>query len=147
MDQLDLAVHGTAHDFGLPELARKLAIREQVFRNKVNPTDETHKLTLREAVAMMDVAGDTRILEAVCSLFGGEFVRHAERAMPRDLLRALLAVDAENGDVNRSIKAALRDGRISPRELREIRQEITEARLALDDLDAFLLNDAGEVHA
>lgn len=49
MDQLDIAVHQTAHDYGLPKLAREMGIREQVFRNKCNTNDDTHKLTLREA--------------------------------------------------------------------------------------------------
>lgn len=144
MDQLDVAIHATAHDFGLPEMARKLAVREQVFRNKVNPTDEAHRLAFREWVAMLDVSGDTRSLEVVCRMFGGRFECDEARENPRDLLRALLAADAEHGDVVQSIRDAMSDGTITPREMAGITREINQARAALEDLLGFLLHQSGE---
>lgn len=144
MDQLDISIHATAHDYGLPEMARKLGIREQVFRNKVNPTEESHKLGFLEWVGMLDVSGDLRSLEVLCEQFGGCFERNDVRENPRDLLRALLAADAEHGDVVQSIRDAMSDGRISPRELAGITKEINQARAALEDLMGFLLHQAGE---
>lgn len=144
MDQLDLAIHAAAHDHGLPDLAMKLGIREQVLRNKVNPTDESHRLAFREWVALLAVTGDMRSLDAVCRLFGGCFMREEEHTNPKDLLRAVLAADAEHGDVTASIKSALADGNISARELSGITLEIDQAQVALSDLRAFLLKEAGD---
>ena len=147
MDQLDLSLHATAHEFGLPELARRMGANHQTLINKLNPHSETHKLTFREWLAILDNTNDLRSLADVCRLFGGSFVPAERRAKPSDLLSALLAADREHGDVVRAMQEALRDGRVSPRELLSIRAEIVEARSALDDLDSFLMDDAGEWHA
>ena len=72
MDQLDIAVHQTAHDApgGLPNLAKCMGINEQVFRNKVNPHCDTHHLNVREMVAMMLLTNDTQIMDALAIEFG-----------------------------------------------------------------------------
>lgn len=144
MDQIDIAIHQTVHGFGLPAMASKMGMREQTLRNKVNPTEEAHELKFREWLGTLDVSQNFSSLDAVCQQFGGHFVRDMERPNPRDLLRALLAADSEHGDVTRSIREALRDGTIAPREMAEILREIGEAVSALNDLSAYLLKQAGE---
>lgn len=136
MDALDLAVHQTAHDFGLPELARRMGKGEQVLRNKVNPHSESHVLTLREAIAMVLITGDLRIAVEVAKECGGGFA--VAEAMPRDVgvVMAFLASQREHGDVARAVEEALSDGQISPREQVDIQQQISEARKGLDVLDA-----------
>lgn len=132
MDQLDIAVHNTAHNFdgGVPRLAKIMGKGEQVLRNKCNPNNDDSKLTLREALGMMLVTGDVQILECVASELNYQVVPlEAKREI--GLLEAVLKTASECGDVHQAIQDALQDGSITPRELHRIIQEIGEARDAL----------------
>ena len=135
MDAIDIAVQQTALEApgGAKRLAQVMGLRYQTLINKCNPHDETHKLTLREALAMMLVTGDTRIIEAMAAELGGTFQSNGPRP-GRDLLSALLNADAEHGDVGRAIRDAFADGQLTARELAEIQREVSEAKRALDEL-------------
>jgi hypothetical protein len=138
MDALDLSIHAATHAYGVPELARKLGKREQVFRNKLNPNDETHGLMLHEFVAVLDVTGDLSPLETLVAMFGCTLTR---KALPQSLslMAAVLSADVEHGDVTRAIQSALADGRLTDRDRLTIRKEINEARAALDALEDVVL--------
>src|SRR5690606_28718993 len=60
------AAYATVHDYkgGSESLGPRVGISPAVLRNKVNQNNETHHLTLAEAVRMADMTGDTRILQA-----------------------------------------------------------------------------------
>lgn len=140
MDQLDIAVHQTAHDYGLPKLARKMGMNEQVLRNKCNPHADNSPLSLRQAIAMMDITDDYRILDAIEVLFG-RFAAPVEQHGV-DVVAAVLRAVAEHGDVARAVEDSLEDGRITPRELAGIREEIREAVTALGVLEGALIDAA-----
>ena len=134
MDQLDRAIHETAHNSVLSaqEMARALGISHQIFLNKTNPTCEQNKLSFREGFAMILHSGKRDIIDVMIRAYvdmwgGGE---------PVDLLTAVLSAGSEQGDVERAIKDALGDGVINSREQAHIRQQITEAREALGQLEA-----------
>lgn len=135
MDQIDIAVHQTAHKFdgGLDRLAQLMGMNAQTLRNKTNPHSETHKLSLREALAMMLQAQDFQILEVMAATCG--FTLKPVECPKQSLMKALLMVQAEQGDVSRVMAEALDDGRLTPREIAEVREQISEARRALDVLD------------
>ncbi len=135
MDQLDKAVHNTAHNSGLdPEIvARIIGVGHQVFLNKTNPTNDRNKLTLREAVAMILATGNAEIVQVMAHIAGGEFVPKAPEVTP-GVMAAVLKVVSEQGDVSRAIAGALSDGRISCREGHQITQEIDQAMDALRSL-------------
>lgn len=141
LDQLDIAIHQTAHDApgGLNALARKMGLGEQVLRNKVCPTTDTHKLSLREAVAMMDAADDDRILAVLAAMRGYALER---RALPdaQSIVAAVLSADAEHGDISREIQAALADGKITEHEKAAIARQIRDAHQSLDALNATVLH-------
>lgn len=141
MDQLDIAIHQTAHDApgGLEALARKIGLGAQVLRNKVCPTTDTHKLSLREAVAMMDATDDDRILAVLAGMRGYMLER---QALPdaQSIVAAVLSADAEHGDVSREIQAALADGKLTEQEKAAISQQIHEAHQALDALNSTVLH-------
>ncbi|BBE51161.1 Phage regulatory protein CII [Ferriphaselus amnicola] len=128
MDALDLAIHGTAHEAngGLPALARQMGVGEQVLRNKVCPTSDTHKLNLREALAMMLLTHDTRILECLareldCTVQPNRFPG------ARGIVDAVLHSDVEHGDVARSVMSAISDGKLTEAERAECQAQIAEA--------------------
>lgn len=137
MDQLDIAIHQTAHDApgGLEALARTMGLGAQVLRNKVCPTTDTHKLSLREAVAMMDATGDDRILHVIADMRGYSLER---RALPdaASIVQAVLSAGSEQGDVSKAIQEALADGKLTEREKAKIAQEIREAQRTLDALNS-----------
>lgn len=137
MDQLDIAIHHTAHDApgGLSALARKMGMVEQTLRNKVCPTTDSHKLNLREALAIMEITGDDRILEVIAEQRGYTLER---KALPdaSSIVAAVLSSDAEHGDVSREIMAAIQDGKITPAERAAIAKQIHDAHRALDVLNS-----------
>ena len=139
MDQLDIAVHNTAHDAhgGLDSLAAKMGVNAQVLRNKCNPNNETHRLTLREAVAMMLNTGDLRILETMALLLG-QTVEPRATVCNSSLLEILLRADAEHGDIARTLAHVRRDGYVTEREKACVREQISQARQALDELEGFV---------
>lgn len=128
MDALDLAVYGTAHDAtgGMPALARQMGIGEQLLRNKVNPTSEHNKLNLREALAMMLLTNDIRILECLAREMGCTVQRQAFPGA-RGIIDAVLKSDAEHGDVARSVLASISDGKLTEIERAECQTQISEA--------------------
>jgi ribosomal protein S3AE len=137
MDQIDVAIHQTVHesDISAKEIAQQLGMSHQVLINKANPTSEFHKLSLREALAIMKITGSTSIHEAV----GLELGLHSMRqdiAEQKSLMDAMLTVVSECGDVSRAVKDAMEDGRLTAREKAEMQREINEA---IDSLMAMRL--------
>ena len=67
LDVLDAAYH-TAHAYpgGVPALAQRMGMSQNTLAHKVSLANETHHLSLREAVAMQEVSQDKRIAQAMC---------------------------------------------------------------------------------
>ena len=63
------AAHKTAHAYpgGCDALGDRMEMRPGVLRNKVNPNNDKHHLTLAEADEMMGLTGDHRILQALAA--------------------------------------------------------------------------------
>lgn len=141
LDQLDIAIHETAHRApgGLSKLARMIGVREQVLRNKVCPTTDSHKLTLREALAMMEATDDDRILHALAEVRSYTLRRRMLPDAP-SIVAAVLASDAEHGDVSRAIQEAIGDGKLTEAEKAAIGQQILKAQQALDALKSTVLH-------
>lgn len=135
MNQLEMAVHRTAHDFpgGIPALAAAMGQKPGVLKNKVDPNSEWNKLSLDEALQMMLLANDRRILselarELGCEVQGGRPMRNEH------LIESLLKEQAEHGDVASMLAKVLEDGRVTPREAFEVAREIDDEIQALTQL-------------
>lgn len=142
MDDLDIALHATAQDFGFGRMAALMGKGEQSLRNMCNPNVETHKVGLREAAAMVSHSGDTRIAEAFARMCGGVFMPDAERRGSMGLMRAFLLSERESSDVTRVVAEALEDGTVTPREAAKVASEISEAIAALQRLQAEVVEAA-----
>lgn len=132
MDHLDQAIYDTIHNSELSakEIASRLGMNYQVLLNKANPQSDTHKLTMREAVAIMLMTGNHRIFSAI-----GTELDIDQAPKPNDcLLTATLAANKETGDVNRAIQESLEDGRFTHREKETTCREIDEAIQTLQTL-------------
>lgn len=120
------AAYRVAHDFrpdGAVGLARRLGKNPGTLLNKLNPHQETHHLTLGEAVAMSIAAGDVRIAQAMAWEMGGVFVMlpPAAGASDLELLTLMLQRDVSGGRFAQTVEQCLEDGRISARDWQAIR--------------------------
>lgn len=140
MDQLDLAIHDTAHRSGIDtkDLARSIGVGHQIFINKCNPDCETNKLTLREGFAMMLHTKKVGILRVQAQALGYKVVKIDGE--PLDLLEAILEVGSHQGNVHGLLKAAMEDGKITSREEAQLKKAIAEARDKLVQLERAISN-------
>ena len=135
------AVYRVVHDFGVEALARRTGTAAGTIYNKASPTDAGHhKPTLADALIWSQITGDYRIAQAFCHCLGGAFIplhglsKHSDSA----LLDLVLQHDSETGDFAGALRAALDDGRITPREFATLNREGREAIAALLELLARL---------
>jgi hypothetical protein len=128
---------------GAKQVAEQMGVGHQVLLNKVNPNNKTHHLNLAEAVKMMQVTSDTRILEALANEFGGLYIPIAltSSAAP-NLIGDLATMSAEFGALMREVAEDLADGAISDNELADVEREAGNLRTAL----AVLLADLRRVN-
>jgi len=90
-----------------------------VLRNKVNPNNTTHHLTLAEASEIMALTDNHRILHALAAEHG-YVLRRVEGAPSGSVVTAILAVSARQGDLAQAVAESLADGQITPNEAIEI---------------------------
>jgi hypothetical protein len=76
MDLLDAAYH-TGHQYpgGIPALAARMGLSQNVLASKLNLNSDTHHLTLRQAQTMMDVTDNDAILYSMAEHRGYDLVR------------------------------------------------------------------------
>lgn len=112
------AAYRVAHDYrpdGAVGLARRMGKNPGTLLNKLNPGQETHHLTLGEAVALSLAAGDTRVAEAFAFELGGVFIKLPAKGAASDLelLNLMLQRDERSGAFSRTVHRCLEDGHIS----------------------------------
>lgn len=137
---VDQAAYSTVHDpanGGPKVVAAKLEMKHQVLLNKVNLNNDTHYLYLSEAVNLMRVTSDTRIIEAFANEFGGVFVPVQGWSGASNLIGDLADTSAKFGELMRGVADGLADGVVSDNELAEVEREAAKLREAL----AVLLRD------
>ncbi|WLF83777.1 phage regulatory CII family protein [Moraxella sp. ZY210820] len=118
MNILDTA-YNTVHDFpgGATALAPRMGIKSHaVLNSKVNPNTETHHLTLMEAVKIMQITGDYRILHAINAQLGKvsiDLPDIPESQRDVSLMEQMLEISIKKGDVTKAFKQMIADGRIT----------------------------------
>lgn len=126
------AAYRVAHQFpgGVPALAQRMGMSPNTLSHKVSLTNESHKLSLSEAVYMQHVANRFDILYAMAESLG-----HVCLAAPEmgetEVTGILATVGAEVGDVFREVQRVLADGRVTPNERRKVASQVAEAITAL----------------
>ena len=116
------AAHKTVHAYpgGSESLGPRIGMSAAVLRNKVNPNNTTHHLTLAEADEIMGVTGDHRLLQALAAHHGYSLQRLDMPADAGGVLQTLLRANAAEGEFDRVLGDALADGLITPNELKAI---------------------------
>lgn len=137
--EVDQAKHKLVHGEkgGAAKLAPLVGMNAGTLCNKVNPTLETHHLTVDEALTIQAVRKDYCLLQAEAAALGHvavELQPLAATATDEELLALWASCSIEEGETAAEIRAALKDGKVDPREYQLIRKEIFEdiaAKLAL----------------
>ncbi|MAK30431.1 phage regulatory CII family protein [Acinetobacter sp.] len=140
MNILDAAYH-TVHDFlgGASALASRLGIKSPaVLNSKVNPNTHTHHITLLEAVKLMEITGDYRILQEMCARLGKvaiDLPDIPESQRDTSLMDTFLCIGIKKGDISALFKEMMADGRITQGEALDMARFIHEMHKALSELN------------
>lgn len=115
------AAHKTVKDYpgGSEALAVRIGMSAAVLRNKVNPNNTTHHLTLAEASEIMGVTGDDRILHAMAAEHGYTLQKMQADSMA-SVMGAMLENAAKQGAFAQALQDSLSDGLISENEMKAI---------------------------
>lgn len=115
------AAHKTVKDYpgGSEALAVRIGMSAAVLRNKVNPNNTTHHLTLAEASEIMGVTGDDRILHAMAAEHGYTLQKMQADSVA-SVMGAMLENAAKQGAFAQALQEALSDGLISENEMKAI---------------------------
>lgn len=130
-----------AYTFGVPELAKQMAMKPGVLYNKADADAETHhQPTLRDVVLATRLTGDMRVLDSLDASFGrvGFDVTHKAEVSDAALLELLARLGKESGQFHAALGAALADPAFTRESLHEIRAEAFEVVAALMTLVARL---------
>lgn len=125
MNVLD-AAYAVVHDYpgGSESLAPRMGgMSPAILRNKVNPKNSTHHLTLVEASRVTGLTGDLRILHAFAAENGRVLITPAfgEDVSDMAVLEVVAAMWSRNGDLGTAVHHALADGVLTQTELGVIR--------------------------
>lgn len=122
------AAHALAleYDGGCESLAPRIGMSAHVLRNKVNPNNKTHHLTLVEALRMSVMTKDRRIVEAFARELGLVCmdVPQPENCADGEVLEMMSESMKTFGDIGNEITKTFADGRVESRESRRVRDAI-----------------------
>lgn len=134
MQDLEQAAYSTVHDSDIPpkQIAELVGISYQVLLNKANPQNDTHKLTIAEALAIMIHTKNHAILHSLKTSL------ESRGETNKNIVRSLVDVSKDVGDVVRIVDEAAADGKITQLEKRRCTKEINEAITSLEMLKSAL---------
>ncbi len=119
------AAHATVHDYpgGSESLGPRVGISPAVLRNKVNPNNETHHLTLAEARRIVSLTGDDRMLRAWAHEGGFLLVKAPAQCTAESdmsVLEQMAGLMVANGSFGQEVYNALSDGGVDAQEMQRI---------------------------
>ncbi|MGQ4661314.1 phage regulatory CII family protein [Lysobacter sp. F6437] len=116
------AAHSTVRSYpgGSESLGPRIGMSAAVLRNKVNPNNTTHHLTVAEASEIMGVTGDHRMLQAMAAEHGYVLASVDLGAGETSVLQTLLRANAAEGEFDRVLGEALADNLITANEMKAI---------------------------
>lgn len=139
------ALYHAVHDYpgGAGSLGPRMGLAASTLYGMANPNGGSHPWPLQRFRQVLALTGDKRPLNALCEENGGVFVPvgAAQENLP-GALQQLATLSAEFGDVARHAADAMRDGRITPRELAAFDTQVFELIQAAAGLGMQLRADA-----
>lgn len=140
------SAHRTVHAYpgGSESLAPRIGMSAAVLRNKVNPNNTTHHLSLVEADEILSITGDHRMLHDLAAAHGYTLQRFEAQGSKASVLSLLLATNTSKGEFAHALDEALADGLITENEMRVIADAGTSVQAAMVVLLARLRAMAGQ---
>lgn len=129
---VEAAAYAAVHDFkaGAQVLATQLGMPLSALYNKVNSSLDSHQLTLREAISLMAITRDYRLLGAIAQALGHVAIPVIESDAPTgdaELLSLYARLHRQLGQFSGSIEVALRQGAIVQENIKWIERDFFEA--------------------
>lgn len=129
---VDAAAYSAIHDFkaGAQCLATQLGMPLSTLYNKVNSSIDSHQLTMREAISLMAITRDYRLLAAIAQTLGHVAIPVIESDVATgdaELLSLYARLHRQLGNFSGSIEDALRYGTISREDIKGIEHDFFEA--------------------
>lgn len=100
-----------AYPGGVAALAARMGVSRNTLKHKLNPNNDTHHLTLREAVVMQQMAGSAAILNAMADELGYVCTLATPDATGGDPLMCLVALNSTMADLMRALGDPLDAGK------------------------------------
>ena len=131
-------VYRVAHAFpgGIPALAVRMGISKHVLQNKVNPNNDTHKLSAEEAAQIADLADCDEVAKAFAArrnMICVPIVEH-EGASDMEILDLVIAMNKAESELLEEVRKAVSDGKVDEKEITAIRKEAREHMAAIAEL-------------
>jgi hypothetical protein len=119
------AAYATVHDYpgGSESLGPRVGTSPAVLRNKVNPNNDTHHLTFKEARRIAAVASDPRMLRAWAHEEGYLLVKAPDSQRGESdmsVLEKVVGFMVATGAYGQEIHTALADGKVDRSELDKV---------------------------
>lgn len=120
------------HKGGSVALAARMRMAGSTLRSMANPNCDSHDWTLKRFEQAMALTGDVRPLETLCQEFGGVFVRvgRFDGIANSRVLWEAQHLSKEFSDVPVQLSRMLKDGKVTRRELEELRRQVYEMQAA-----------------
>lgn len=133
------AAYITGHDYpgGTSALGPRIGVSGGVLSNKLNPNIDTHHLTLAEAMRIMVMTQDVRILQAQANELG-YMVVPLHVVEDETVTAAMTHTVGEFGEYVTAACDAMKDGHITKLELRKINKELGDMIAQAVKLQALL---------
>lgn len=139
---LEMAMKQFGKDHGIDRQAAKLGCSGNVLRNKLNPDQEFHKLTLNEAVLLAGNTGDMSILRAALKQLDHDVHSLESTASESRIIHQVLMAVGAAGNVATIFDRANEDQIIDEEETKELNSAIDNSIKVLSELRASLKKNA-----
>jgi hypothetical protein len=131
-------VYRVAHAFpgGIPALAVRMGISKHVLQNKVNPNNDTHKLSAEEAAQIADLADCDEIAKAYAerrNMICVPIAQH-EGASDMEILDLVVRMNTAESKLLQEMSKALADGKVDDKEIDAVKKEAREHMAAIAEL-------------
>lgn len=128
------ALYHAVHDYkgGACALAPRMGIAPSTLQSMANPNCETHQWPLHRVRQVGHLTGDVRPLEALCTEFGGIFIKLPPPTTQGldEVYLDMARLAKEFGDVPREVMQSLQDGKLSQKEFDRVSREVMELQQA-----------------
>jgi hypothetical protein len=130
MNQLDLAIYNTVHDFseGTQALADLMGVSRQILLNKANPNTENAYFSPAQLIQIQKLTGNFSINEALTAMEG------KKKPTEASFTRLLLQITDELGVAAHMVNEALDDHILTEREKADCLKQVGKVSDACDDL-------------